>query len=70
MYQPYTYLLRHLPTGRAYYGVRYAKGCSPADLWVKYFTSSKDIHNMIKEYGKDSFTAEVRKIFVDPAKAV
>jgi len=38
---PYTYKLIFKPTGQYYYGVRYAKGCQPSDLWDKYFTSSK-----------------------------
>jgi len=70
MHQPYTYLIKHKPTGKVYYGVRYSKKCKPADLWDTYFTSSKDIHKMIKEYGKDSFITEIRKIFVDPSDAI
>lgn len=37
----YTYLIGWSEYDIWYYGVRYAKGCNPADLWVKYFTSSK-----------------------------
>lgn len=70
MHQPYTYLIKHIPTGKVYYGLRFAKGCHPGDLWVKYFTSSKDVQTMIAEYGKDSFTTEIRKVFIDPAAAV
>lgn len=70
MHQPYTYLIKHIPTGKVYYGLRFAKGCHPGDLWVKYFTSSKDVQAMIAEYGKDSFTTEIRKVFIDPAAAV
>lgn len=70
MHIPYTYLIRHIPTNRVYYGVRYARGCHPSDLWVSYFTSSKDIKRLIAEYGVDSFQIEIRKQFSDPKKAV
>lgn len=38
---PYTYLIGWTAHNKWYYGVRYRKGCSPNDLWVTYFTSSK-----------------------------
>lgn len=60
---PYTYRIQCIPTGEYYYGVRYANGCHPNDLWVKYFTSSKDIHYLIKQHGKDAFICEIRKTF-------
>jgi hypothetical protein len=66
---PYTYYLFHRPTGKKYYGVRYAKTCDPADLWVRYFSSSKKVKALILEYGKDSFVAEVRKTFFEVRSA-
>lgn len=63
--QPYTYRITHLPSGKHYYGARYAKGCHPSDLWVKYFTSSKTVKNLIKQDGKDAFFVEVRRLFND-----
>ncbi len=63
MTTPYTYCITHIPTGKRYYGARYAKGCSPADLWVKYFTSSETVKRLIDSYGKDSFAIEIRKVF-------
>ena len=54
-YQPYTYLIKFKPTEQLYYGVRTAKDCYPEDLWVKYFTSSKVVKGLIKEYGSESF---------------
>ena len=60
---PFTYYLKHLPTGKKYYGVRYAKGCNPETLWTTYFTSSKVVKKLIKEYGADSFVVEVRRVF-------
>ena len=67
-YIPYTYRILCIPTNEYYYGVRYAKNCNPADLWIKYFTSSKAVHKLVKQYGKDSFTCEIRKTF-DTAEA-
>ena len=66
----YTYLLIHIPSGKKYYGVRYAKNCSPDDFWTKYFTSSKKVKELIKEYGKDSFTFEIRKTFTTTIDAI
>jgi hypothetical protein len=60
---PFTYLLKHIPTNKYYYGVRFKKGCHPNDLWTKYFTSSKKVKGLIKRYGKKSFIFEIRKTF-------
>jgi len=60
---PYTYLIKFKPTGQVYYGVRFAKGCSPDDLWETYFTSSKVVKSLIEEHGKDAFDYEIRKTF-------
>jgi hypothetical protein len=67
---PYTYKLIFKPTGQYYYGVRYAKGCNPDDLWDKYFTSSKHIHKLIKEYGLNSFVVKVTKTFKNKVDAI
>lgn len=56
---PYTYVLTHTPTVKRYYGVRYANGCHPDELWVGYFSSSK----IVRSYPTSEFLAEVRKIF-------
>jgi hypothetical protein len=66
---PYTYLIKHIPTGLVYYGVRYAQNCKPDDLWVSYFTSSKKVKALIKQTSKDSFAFEVRRTFSDVDKA-
>jgi len=69
-YIGYTYLITFLPTGQVYYGSRCAKNCNPSEFWVKYFTSSKLIKEMIQKHGKDSFSYEIRKTFIeDPKKA-
>ena len=57
-------------TGQRYYGVRYAKNANPDQLWTTYFTSSKVIKSLIKEYGIESFTTEIRKIFTTKEDAV
>jgi hypothetical protein len=67
----YTYLIRHNPTRRVYYGVRTANTKPPLeDLWQEYFTSSKRIHELIAAYGADSFDVEIRKIFDSKAAAI
>lgn len=60
---PYTYVITHLPTGKRYYGSRYSRYCKPEDLWVKYFTSSRSVHNLIEQDGQNAFTFSVRRIF-------
>lgn len=72
-YNPYTYLIRHNPTGAVYYGVRWKNvrlSTQPEDdLWVNYFTRSTRVHKLIEEYGKDSFSVEIRKKFDSVDKA-
>lgn len=70
LYKPYTYYIYCKPLKKHYYGVRYAKNCNPDELWKKYFTSSKIIHQLIEIYGKNEFYFEVRKTFDDPKKAL
>lgn len=67
---PYTYLVTHLATGKRYYGVRTAKGCTPVELGVTYFTSSRILKSLILLEGCDAFTFEVRKIFQSPLDAL
>lgn len=62
--KPYTYLIRHRPTGKVYYGYRSANRVDPdQDLWKQYFTSSPKVQQLIEETGVDSFDVEVRQIF-------
>lgn len=70
MYQPYTYYIYCKTLKKHYYGVRYAKGCHPEELWKKYFTSSGIVHQLIEIYGKDNFFFEVRKTFNTAQKAI
>ena len=67
---PFTYLIKHIPTNKYYYGVRFKKGCHPYDLWTKYFTSSKKVKGLIKKYGKKSFKFEIRKTFKTVEQAI
>lgn len=63
MTTPYTYLIKHKPTNTFYYGCRFAEGCNPKEFWVDYKTSSKYVKQLINEYGEDSFSFEIRKMF-------
>lgn len=66
--QPYTYLIGWSQHRKFYYGVRYAKDCSPSDLWVKYFTSSKEVAAMKTLYG-DPDILQIRKVFSSKERA-
>jgi len=67
---PYTYLLKHIPTNKYYYGVRFRRCCNPNDLWVNYFSSSTKVKGLIKKYGKKSFIFEIRKTFKSKQAAI
>lgn len=60
-HKPYTYLLKW-HTGAWYYGVRYAKDCSPEDLWKTYFTSSKHVKKYVEKEGNPTLI-QVRRVF-------
>lgn len=62
MNTPYTYLIGWPEYNRWYYGVRYAKNCTPDDFWVSYFTSSNIVKNFITQHGDPSVKI-IRKIF-------
>jgi hypothetical protein len=69
--KPYTYLIRHRPTNRVYYGVRSANKVEPEqDLWHHYFTSSPKVQQLIEETGRDSFDVEVRRVFETREQAI
>ncbi len=67
---PFSYHLFHKPTKQHYYGIKYARGCCPTDLWTKYFSSSAKVKALIAEYGLDSFVVTIRRTFVDGASAL
>lgn len=69
--KPYTYLIKHRPTNRVYYGMRAANKVEPEqDLWQHYFTSSPGVQQLIEETGQDSFDIEIRKVFETKEQAV
>ena len=69
--KPYTYLIRHRPSNRVYYGVRAANKVHPEqDLWHHYFTSSPKVQQLIEETGRDSFDVEIRRVFETKEQAV
>ena len=69
--EAYTYLIRHKPTNRFYYGFRSANIVAPEDdLWKKYFTSSPRVKELIDETGVDSFDVEIRRTFDTQEQAV
>lgn len=61
---PYTYLIGWPAQDLWYYGVRYAQGCHPLDLWNPYTTSSKHVDNAVAQYGEPPIKI-VRKTFGD-----
>jgi hypothetical protein len=59
----YVYYIRHIPTGKFYYGSRYRhieKNIQPEDdLWKNYFSSSKKVLEMRKQDGDESFEYQI-----------
>jgi hypothetical protein len=69
--KPYTYLIKHRPSGKVYYGFRSANKVDPEqDLWKQYFTSSSKVQQLIEETGVDSFDVEVRRVFETKEQAI
>jgi hypothetical protein len=64
IYIPYTYVIGWSSIQKYYYGVRYAKNCNPSDLWVSYFTSSKQVAYYRKQFGEPDII-QIRKTFAD-----
>lgn len=48
---PYVYLIGWSELSMWYIGSRTGKNCTPADLWVKYFTSSKYVKEFVEDHG-------------------
>jgi len=59
---PFTYLIGWSKHNKYYYGRRTAKNCHPSELWISYFTSSKQVKNFRSAYGEPDIV-EVRKVF-------
>lgn len=66
---PYTYLIKWTALNKWYYGVRHAKGCHPSEFWKKYFTSSKYVKQLLKEFGNPD-VIQIRKTFRDAKRAI
>lgn len=66
---PYTYLIGWKAHNKWYYGVRFAKGCHPNDLWMSYFTSSTHVKTMIAEFGNPD-VIQIRKTFSSKESAI
>jgi hypothetical protein len=62
MRTPYCYLIGWPEHNKWYYGVRYAIGCHPDELWKTYFTSSRYVRKFTLENGNPSVIS-IRKIF-------
>ncbi len=60
--KPYTYLIGWPEHNTWYYGVRYANGCNPADLWHPYKTSSTHVSSFVIEHG-DPPVRQIRRVF-------
>jgi hypothetical protein len=69
IYTPYTYLIGWSSLNKYYYGVRYANGCNPNDLWTTYYTSSKYVKDFREDYGEPDII-QIRKTFDTPDEAV
>jgi hypothetical protein len=63
----YTYLIGWSCYNKFYYGARWAKNCSPNDLWNTYFTSSKYVKEFREEHGEPDII-QIRKVFDDIQK--
>ena len=65
----YTYLIGWTKYNKWYYGVRYAKGCKPLELWNTYFTSSSYVKSFREKFGEPD-VIQIRKIFNSKDKAI
>lgn len=66
---PYTYLIGWSQRDKYYYGVRYAKGCHPGDLFNTYFTSSKFVLRYVEQHGNPDII-QIRRCWKTPEKAI
>lgn len=66
----YVYYVKHIPSGKFYYGSRYKnmhKNILPCDdFWINYFTSSKKIKELRKNYRDDCFERAIIFTSLDP----
>jgi hypothetical protein len=64
---PFIYAIGWTQHDRWYWGIRYAAGCSPSDLWTTYFTSSKYVRAFRDEYGEPD---HIEVLFADTREIV
>ena len=62
IYRPYTYRISWTSHNKSYYGVRFAKNCSPDDFWKTYFTSSALVKEFRLTHGEPD-VIEIRRTF-------
>jgi hypothetical protein len=65
---PYTYVIGWSHLAVRYYGVRFAQGCDPAELWQTYFTSSQHVAQFCELHG-DPDVLQIRKTFASTRSA-
>lgn len=65
----YTYLVGWSELDTWYYGRRTAKNCSPDELWVTYFTSSRHVKEF-REINGEPDIVDVRKVFTSVNECV
>jgi hypothetical protein len=70
--RPYTYFVKHLPTGMKYYGSKYGKDADPTKFWIEggYYTSSRKVKLLIEQYGVESFECRVTRVFETAEQAL
>tara|TARA_B110000503_G_C7042564_1_gene368835 strand:+ start:125 stop:748 length:624 start_codon:yes stop_codon:yes gene_type:complete len=66
---PFTYLIGWSKLDKWYYGVKFAEGCHPDDLWVTYFTSSKVVPDMREKHGEPDII-QIRRTFTSVQSAI
>jgi len=67
--EPFTYLVGWSEHNLWYYGVRYAAGCKPEDLWSSYFTSSSYVKETRQIHGEPD-VVQIRRTFKSKKKAI
>ena len=65
---PYTYLIGWSKQKKYYYGVQFGKKSNPKNLWVIYFTSSRNVKKFREQYGEPDII-QIRKTFETAEKA-
>lgn len=67
--QPYLYAVGWTSLNKFYVGVRYAKACHPSELWNGYYTSSRYVKDLAREYGDPDYL-DILGTYSTPQEAV